>query len=499
MNTPLARTLGIASKLQLILVGTLAATLGLAGVVLHLNDSRDSQENAARQLRVLGEVLISQGELAVRMDDRKVLEEILSSLKAEPEVVCAAFYRGPTRLGMFVRPGEERTSAPATAPTLDADDAAGLEVKLPVRDTDKEIGSFYLRSDLHVLKGRLRRNLGVLAVVFAGAAAAASLLGLALTRRVTRPLGDMVEHFRNVSEGEGDLTRRVPVPGGDEVGRLGDRFNVFVGKLQDTVRTIAEDIRLLGESSTQLTTISRQMNTNSASLAAQADGVSSASEQISTNMNVVATSSKAMSATIQDISKNTEAARQVAQRAVQVTKGANQSLERLGQSGAEISNVIKLITSVAEQTNLLALNATIEAARAGDAGRGFAVVAGEVKELARATSRSTEDIRRRIETMQQDIASAVTANGEITAVIGQIHDTQNMIASAVAEQTASTTEISRMVQESARGSGAITGHIGTVAQATRSASQSSRQVEDAAKELGRLAEDLQRLVKQFKY
>ena len=84
-------------------------------------------------------------------------------------------------------------------------------------------------------------------------------------------------------------------------------------------------------------------------------------------------------------------------------------------------------------------------------------------------------------------------------MIGQIHDTQNMIASAVAEQTASTTEISRMVQESARGSGAITGHIGTVAQATRSASQSSRQVEDAAKELGRLAGDLQRLVKQFKY
>src|SRR5262249_21149131 len=163
---------------------------------------------------------------------------------------------------------------------------------------------------------------GVLALVFAGAAVGASLLGVALTRRVTRPLVEMVDHFRNISEGEGDLTRRVPIPGGDEVGRLGERFNVFIGKLQGIVRTIAEDIRLLGESSSQLTTISRQMNSNASGLAAQADGVSSASEQISTNMNVVATSSRAMSATIQDISKNAEAARQVAQRAVTVTQGA---------------------------------------------------------------------------------------------------------------------------------------------------------------------------------
>jgi methyl-accepting chemotaxis protein len=485
----------------LILVGILGAALSLSGILLYLNDARDSQENASRQLRVLGEVLVGQGELAVRMDDKKVAEEILGSLKAEPEVVCGAFYKGAARMAGYVKSGEERGIVPDRPPAVALSlDGGSLAVSVPVRDQDqREIGSLYLRSDLHVMKERVRRNVGTLALVFAGAAIAASLLGGLLTRRVTRPLREMVEHFRDISEGEGDLTRRVPIPGGDEVGRLGEGFNIFIGKLQQTVKTIAEDIRLLGESSSQLSTISRQMNANATSLAAQADGVSSASEQISTNMNVVASSSKAMTATIQDISKNAESARQVAQKAVQVTKGANQSLERLGQSGAEISNVVKLITSVAEQTNLLALNATIEAARAGDAGRGFAVVAGEVKELARATSRSTEDIRRRIETMQQDITSAVGANGEISAVIGQIHDTQNMIASAVAEQTASTSDISRMVQESARGSGAITGHIGTVATATRGASQNARQVDDASKELGRLADDLQRLVKQFKY
>ena len=82
---------------------------------------------------------------------------------------------------------------------------------------------------------------------------------------------------------------------------------------------------------------------------------------------------------------------------------------KLGESSAEIGNVIKVITSIAEQTNLLALNATIEAARAGEAGKGFAVVATEVKDLAQETARATEDISRRVEAIQADTDGAVTA------------------------------------------------------------------------------------------
>src|SRR5205823_27515 len=92
------------------------------------------------------------------------------------------------------------------------------------------------------------------------------------------------------------------------------------------------------------------------------------------------------------------------------------TLSRAAGNLSEIGSVVKVITSIAEQTNLLALNATIEAARAGEAGKGFAVVAGEVKDLAQETARATEDIARRVETIQADTRQAIEAIAEIARV-----------------------------------------------------------------------------------
>ena len=177
---------------------------------------------------------------------------------------------------------------------------------------------------------------------------------------------------------------------------------------------------------------------------------------------------------------------------------AGTTVAKLGESSAEIGNVIKVINAIAEQTNLLALNATIEAARAGEAGKGFAVVASEVKELARETSKATDDIGGRIDAIQADTRAAVAAIDQIATIIEQINDTQSTIASAIEEQTATTNEMSRNVSEAATGSTEIASNITRVAQAAADTTAAVGSSSAAAVEVARMATELQRLVGQFR-
>ncbi|MCU1485423.1 MAG: methyl-accepting chemotaxis sensory transducer with Pas/Pac sensor, partial [Actinomycetia bacterium] len=137
-------------------------------------------------------------------------------------------------------------------------------------------------------------------------------------------------------------------------------------------------------------------------------------------------------------------------------------------------------------------------ARAGEAGKGFAVVANEVKELAKQTAEATEDIAGKITAIQGDAQAATAAIGEITAVISQINDIQTTIASAVEEQTATTNEIGRNVTEAARGASEIAGNVSNVATAAGEAAEGASNTLAAADELARMADELTRLVGQFR-
>jgi len=344
-----------------------------------------------------------------------------------------------------------------------------------------------------------------------------------IRRKVVRPITAALKVANAVAAG--DLTQTCPVTTKHEVGQLSDALNVMcedlkqmVGKISDNSRHLHGSASELGTTATQLNTGANETTQQSATVAAAAEEMSvnmtnmaNSTEQMSGNVKTVSTSVREMTAAIGEVARSAEQAAKVADNAARLAETSNTKIAHLGSAADEIGKVIEVIQDIAEQTNLLALNATIEAARAGDAGKGFAVVATEVKELAKQTADATEDIRQRIEGIQESTGEAVISIGEIAEEVGKVNEASRTIASAVEEQSVTTKQIAENVAQAASGTENVSMGVAETATATREVTENitkvdqnaKRTCEDAARTqaasgtMASLAEELQTLVGQF--
>ena len=296
----------------------------------------------------------------------------------------------------------------------------------------------------------------------------------------------------------GDLSHSIPVTGNDAVGQMGAALEKLLAEIRQNASEVAEHAQHLAGSSDQLSHVSEELGSTAQQTAEQADLVSKTVDQISRNIDSVATAADQMSVSMNDISSHAAEASKVAAQAVGIADSTDVTVRQLSHSSAGIDSVLKVITSIAEQTNLLALNATIEAARAGEAGKGFAVVANEVKELSKETSKATEEISQRIEAIQMDSHGAVQAIHEIGKIINRINDIQASIASSVEEQAATTTAISRSVQEAAHSNRDIVQHIAHVNTGAQNTLTGASDTQHAARALTQVSHKLQSLAERFR-
>lgn len=288
-------------------------------------------------------------------------------------------------------------------------------------------------------------------------------ISVLLSTSITKPIREMANAAELIASG--DLSISVDHHSEDEIGALADAFNTITDGLKEIVGSIVKNSRELNanaaemrdvsqrmsNNSDEMNRLSQKMSENSEEIVEEMISVAAAGEEAGTNVGAVAESAREMTIASQQIAQNAEQARVVASQAVESVRTATTQVNELGDAASQIDKVVEVIVDIAEQTKLLALNATIEAARAGEAGKGFAVVANEVKELARLTAEATEDIKHKIEAIQQSSGQTVSEIGQINSVIDQVEDTVGGIASAVEEQSVTNKDISQNISEASAG------------------------------------------------
>ncbi|WP_229073439.1 methyl-accepting chemotaxis protein [Actinoplanes sp. DH11] len=336
----------------------------------------------------------------------------------------------------------------------------------------------------------------VIVVLVVGLLVAAGLAVL-IANSVIRPL----RQFRDVlhAVADGDLTRRADITNRNEFGDMGSALAQATEQMRTAVGTLAASGNALAGRAGELQDASRTLAGGADRTSGEVNSIGGAVTEVNSRVGAVATGAEEMGAAIREIAMSAAEAASVAQEAVIASSTAEDLMARLGRSSGEIGNVVKVITAIAEQTNLLALNATIEAARAGESGKGFAVVAGEVKDLAQETTKATEDISKRVAAIQADTHTAVESITKIGEIIGRINEFQTTIASAVEEQSAVTSGMAADLSAAADGANQIGDGINQVVGVAEENRKGAYATHDAAAGLSRLSDDLQGVVRAFRF
>lgn len=338
------------------------------------------------------------------------------------------------------------------------------------------------------------------------------LISLFLSGMITKGIIQANTFLKEVSEGEGDLTKQLPVNSTDEVGLMSTHFNVFINKLNDIISVVKEGSQSVASGSTELASATEELSVTMHDQASQITSVASATEQISVSSTEVLQALQEANHQTATADKLTTEGKDKLLVSVNEVMAIKERVEKLGAtignlstSSEEIGNIISVINDIADQTNLLALNAAIEAARAGEHGRGFAVVADEVRKLAERTQSATKEIESIIFSLQNETKAANNdmkeATQKVVAGAETIKETEHIFEQIVTSVEAIHTTndiITGSIEEQVTAINNINDNAQVISSGIEQSSVAVHQISKTVVDLQQQADDLHTLVDKFK-
>jgi methyl-accepting chemotaxis protein len=371
------------------------------------------------------------------------------------------------------------------------------------------IGSGIYVDDVEAaVRARVLHNL--LLVVTAGAVLL--LVASVLARSITRSLDDAAQAMRDIAEGDGNLTRRLPEQGSGEIRHLATGFNLFATKIQQALLEVVKSTHALNSASSRLSTVAehtgrsvRQQDEETATVAAAVagllDSVRQAAESAESAVQSASQADGEASAGLLVVRRAVDSIHSVAEQ----VGHAGSVIQELEQDSRSIGTILETIKGIADQTNLLALNAAIEAARAGEQGRGFAVVADEVRKLAQSTQEATARIQEMIVHLQDKAQAAVQVMEQGRDRVAATVEQAGLAGASLEKIAGAATAIRAINQQIAVSTAGQTGvaegidsSIATINRMAAETSAGARETEAAVADLAKLVDSLQSMMGQFK-
>ncbi|MEZ8022990.1 MULTISPECIES: methyl-accepting chemotaxis protein [unclassified Vibrio] len=329
---------------------------------------------------------------------------------------------------------------------------------------------------------------------------------------IVKPIRQVVERLNDIASGEGDLTQRLEVKSQDEIGQLSKGFNLFLDKLQHTIKEVIHTTEQVASTTSQAKASASSTRESSESQFKEVDLVATAAEEMTQTAGLVVQNAEVAVDAACEANRSAQQGQQVIElsagemrKLVERMSSAVPIVEELAKNNGNITEILSVIEGISEQTNLLALNAAIEAARAGEQGRGFAVVADEVRNLASRTQSSVGEIRAVIDKVHagtQDVVEAIQegnilANDTALHVQKAVEDLGSIFTSIEAISDMNS-QIVRAAEEQQSVSGEVNQSVVNIRDLSAKILEQAAASEQVGNEIDQLSQQQQKLVNQFK-